>query len=148
MAELTGTVRRTHDGAEYVMRLTMAGFAQLQSEFGNDFVQQLEGPKEQQLEEHEEQQLEGPKEQQLEEREEQQGPYIPPMGICLRIVEVALRKGMPDLDEARYADIADEIFTADPKIIGVLVRAAFPQAEEPESGNGEPAGKRRGKKAD
>lgn len=123
MADITGTVRRTHDGAEYVMRLTMAGFAQLQSEFGNDFVQQLEAP------------------------EGHQGPYMPPMGICLRIVEVALRKGMPDLDEARYADIADELFTADPEIIGVLVRAAFPQSEEADPGNGELAGKRRGKKA-
>lgn len=109
MADVTGTVRVTHEGAEYTLRLTMGGLATLQAEFGRDLGGLLNQKK-------------------VEAIEEGGEDEIPDFKTLLRIVEVALAKGMPALEPARVTDIADNLLTADQGILGRLLESAFPDA--------------------
>jgi hypothetical protein len=108
MADVTGTVRVTHDGAEYTLRLTMRGFAKLQAEFGRDLGGLLT---------------------------KQQTETIPDYNTVLRIVEVALETGMPKLEPDRVVAIADELVTADQSLFGRVFEGAFPEAAAAASGN-------------
>jgi len=102
MSDVTGTVRATLSGAEYTLRLTMRGLAQLQSEFGKDLGGLLSG---------------GFK-----------SGDMPDFTIPLRVVEVALLRGMPDLQADRVKDIADDLLTGDQGLVARLMVAAFPDA--------------------
>lgn len=60
---------------------------------------------------------------------------VPSMRFALDAVRIALIKGGTDATAA--ADIADEMMTADPGLIGRLLGAAFPSDKGAPSGNGE-----------
>jgi len=109
MADITGTLRATLGGAEYTLRLTMRGIAMLQSEFGPDLGGLLSG--------------------------KFQDGAIPDFNIVLRVVEVALAKGMPDLTADRLREIADDLVTSDQTIVARIMQAAFPDAAKDAPGN-------------
>jgi hypothetical protein len=98
MADITGTVHADHGGKRYALRLTMRGLAELQAEFGQD----LGG-----ITTHGE------------------GAF-PNMAPILRLVELSLRKGQPDMSPETAADLADEMLTADIAIVQRILTAAFP----------------------
>jgi hypothetical protein len=113
MASILGELEVTHGGATYRLRLTMRGIATLQDEFGNDIGGILD-------------MSEG---------------GIPNMNICLRVVELALKRFHPDAD----ADLADDILSDDMSIFGKLIAAAFPSAAEvqPDQAGAQGRGKNR-----
>jgi hypothetical protein len=100
MADVTGTVRATLGQNEYTLRLTMRGLATLQGEFGADLGGLLSGKV-----------AEG---------------AIPDFNIMLRVVEIALAKGMPDMTADRVRDVADDLVTDDQTILERIMQAAFP----------------------
>lgn len=60
---------------------------------------------------------------------------VPSMQFALDAVRIALVKG--GTDAAAADDLADEMMTADPGLIGRLLAAAFPADKGTPSGNGE-----------
>lgn len=99
MADMTGTVRREHDGRTYAMRLTPLGIAALQDKYGNNFLGELE-------------RTEG----------------LPNLRLFVDIVTQALLKGeaMPH-DEAQ--SVADDLIGRDLTLPMDVVKAAFPDPE-------------------
>lgn len=99
MADVTGALRRQHDGREYELRLTFGAIAGLQATHGNDLGGLLaEGG------------ITG----------------TPPFALLLDIVSAALRKGQRDMGRAEADELADELLTADPQLFAALLKAAFP----------------------
>ena len=97
MAKMLGDVNVSVGGQEYCLRLTMRGIATLQDEFG----------------------------QNLEPILALQPGELPHFGVCLRVVELALKRYHPDAGP----DVADDILTQDMTIFGTILEAAFPQSE-------------------
>src|SRR5690606_10942214 len=100
MADVTGALHHEFNGRGYTLRLTLGGIAKLQAKHGNDVGGLFaEGG------------IEG----------------VPPFGIMIDVVAAALEKGerLPG-DEA--ADLADDMLTADPRLVERLIAAAFPSA--------------------
>lgn len=108
MANITGEITTTVAGKEYVLRLTMRGLATLQDEYGQDLAPILSVKPGQ----------------------------MPHFGICLRLVELALKKRHPDATP----DLADDILTEDPEIVGRIIQAAFPDADSKAAGKQRAAG--------
>lgn len=112
MTDPTGAVEVEHGGKAYCLRLTMRGIARLQAKHGRNLAGLLDGT----------------------------AGTFPDMGAVLDIVSEALQKGSAiEADEAD--DLADELATADPMIVGRIVTAAFPEQTE---GNGKTKGAKRG----
>jgi hypothetical protein len=98
MAKMLGEVDVTVGGKEYCLRLTMRGIAALQDEYG----------------------------QGLEPILNIKAGELPHFGVCLRVVELALKRHHPEAT----ADDADDILTQDMTIFGKVIEAAFPVPEE------------------
>lgn len=98
MADVTGALHHEFGGRTYALRLTLGGIAKLQGKYGNDLGGLLTGK------------VEG----------------TPPFGIMIDMVAAALEKGerLP-ADEA--ADLADDMLTADKRLVEGLMKAAFPE---------------------
>lgn len=110
MADVTGTLHHEHGGKTYTLRLTWGVLGALQEKHGDDFLDRLDVP---------------------------QGK-LPPFNLLIDVAAMALAKGEGlKPDDAR--DLADDIITSDPEVIGRLMAAAFPDA----GGNGKAAGKRK-----
>lgn len=103
MPDVTGTIRAEHDGKTYALRLTMRSFAELQAKHGANVAGILDGT----------------------------AGAMPSFAALIDVVSLALQRAeaMP----AEEADrLADELLTADIKLVERLIAAAFPDAE----GNG------------
>lgn len=66
------------------------------------------------------------------------GNGIPDFAAILRIVEVALERGTPSLSPDQVKELAEDMANGD--LVGAIVKAAFPDAQEDQGGNGK-AGK-------
>jgi hypothetical protein len=99
MTDPTGAVEVEHGGETYSLRLTMRGIARLQAKHGRNLAGMLDGT----------------------------AGDIPDMTAVLDLVSEALQKGQ-GLKPAEADDLADEIATADPLIIGTIIAATFPDA--------------------
>jgi hypothetical protein len=108
MAKMLGEVDVSVGGKEYCLRLTMRGIATLQDEFG----------------------------QGLEPILNIKPGELPHFGVCLRVVELALKRHHPDAT----ADDADDILTQDMAIFGKVIEAAFPVPEDDTAGKKKAAG--------
>lgn len=109
MKNPTGSFEYEFDGETYELRLTMRGLARLQAKHGRTLGGTLDGTV----------------------------GDIPDMNIVLDIVSEALQRG--GMDAKKADDLADEIATADPSIVGEIMATAFPDPE----GNA-PKAKRKG----
>lgn len=109
MADVTGTLHHDFGGKSITLRLTWTVLAELQARHGKDFIQRLE----------------------IQEGE------MPDFGMIVDIVTRALMRGenMPESDAAL---LADDMLTADPSMLGRLMKSAFPEAQA--AGNGAKAG--------
>lgn len=105
MADPTGTVEVEFGGETYCLRLTMRGIARLQAKHGRNLAGMLDGS----------------------------AGAIPDMEAVLDLVSEALQKGQ-DMKPAEADDLADEMATADPLLVGRIIAAAFPDPE----GNAKP----------
>ncbi|MFC3059515.1 hypothetical protein [Paenirhodobacter populi] len=110
MADVTGALHHTFGGKEYTLRLTWGVLAEIQAAHGDDFLDRLSN----------------------------QDGKTPPFALMIDIAAKALAKGekMPAIEAS---DLADDMLTADPELIGRLMVAALPDA----SGNAVGAGKRK-----
>lgn len=110
MADVTGTLHHEYGGKTYTLRLTWGVLGALQAKHGDDFLERLDVP----------------------------NGKLPPFNLLIDVAAMALAKGekMAE-DEAR--DLADDIITSDPEVIGRLMTAAFPDAV----GNGAAQGKKK-----
>jgi hypothetical protein len=100
MSDPTGTLEVEHGGETYSLRLTMRGIARLQAKHGRNLAGMLDGT----------------------------AGSFPDMSAVLDIVSEALQKGH-GMKADKADDLADEIATADPTIVGAIVNAAFPDPE-------------------
>ena len=100
MTDPTGAIEVEHGGKTYCLRLTMRGIARLQAKHGRNLAGMMDGT----------------------------AGNFPDMAAVLDIVSEALQKGH-GLKADQADDLADEIATADPQIVGLIVNAAFPSAE-------------------
>lgn len=104
MADVTGTVRASHDGKTYALRLTMRSFAELQARHGANVAGLLDGT----------------------------AGAVPSFAALIDVVSLALQRG-----EGMAADeadrLADELFTADARLVERLIAASFPD----QVGNGQ-----------
>lgn len=98
MADVTGALHHDFGGRGYSLRLTLGGIAKLQGKHGNDLGGLLTGTAE----------------------------GTPSFAIMIDMVAAALEKGerLP-ADEA--ADLADDMLTADKRLVERLMKAAFPE---------------------
>ena len=101
----TGAVEITFGGETYCLRLTMRGIARLQAKHGRNLAGMLDGT----------------------------SGAIPEMDAVLDLVSEALQKGH-DMPAKEADELADEIATADPLIVGRIIAGAFPDPE----GNAKP----------
>lgn len=101
MAMMTGEISARLGDAEYTLLLSMRGVSKLQAEFGDDFLQQLQSANDK----------------------------LPPMDLCLRVVEIALDRHHKGAD---IAGIADDLLTADLGLVRRIFEATFPSDEAPE----------------
>lgn len=101
MTDPTGVMEVEFGGKAYSLRLTMRGIARLQVKHGRNLAGMLDGT----------------------------AGSFPDMGAVLDIVSEALQKGS-GLEAEKADDLADELATADPMIVGRIVSAAFPDATE------------------
>lgn len=108
MKNPTGALEYAFDGETYEMRLTMRGLARLQAKHGRTLAGVLDGS----------------------------AGDIPDMAVVLDIVSEALQR--TGMDAKKADDLADEIATADPEVIGAIMATAFPDTE----GNAKPKAKR------
>lgn len=99
MADITGTLHHSFDGKDYRLRLTWGVLADLQDEYGDDFLSRLEP-------------AEG---------------KAPPLRLMIGIVAKALVKG-ERMAPAEAEDLADDMLTSDPDIVPRLMQGAFPAA--------------------
>ncbi len=99
MSDVTGTLRRTHAGREYELRLTFGAIAGLQADHGVDLGGLLS---------------------------EDGITGVPPFGLLLDIVSAALRKGQRDMARPEADELADELLSADPQLFAALLKTAFP----------------------
>lgn len=99
MADVTGTLRREHDGKTYALRLTPLGIAALQDEFGVDFIAKLGD-----------------------------GSTMPNMRLFVRIVQHALVKG-EGMSLADAQALADDMLASEMGLPMRVMNAAFPQGE-------------------
>jgi hypothetical protein len=111
MTDPTGAVEVEFGGKSYSLRLTMRGIARLQAKHGRNLAGLLDGT----------------------------AGDVPDMGAVLDLVSEALQKG-EGIAAAEADELADELATANPMIIGLIVTAAFPDPE----GNGKTKGAKRG----
>ena len=100
MADPTGVVEVEHGGETYSLRLTMRGIARLQAKHGRNLSGMLDGS----------------------------AGDVPDMAAALDVVSEALQKGQ-GLPAKEADDIADELATADPMIVGRVLDGAFPDAD-------------------
>jgi hypothetical protein len=100
MTDPTGAIEVEHGGETYCLRLTMRGIARLQAKHGRNVAGMLDGT----------------------------AGDMPDMAAVLDIVSEALQKGH-GMKATEADDLADEIATADPLIVGSIMVAAFPSAE-------------------
>ncbi|MCJ8138433.1 hypothetical protein [Falsirhodobacter halotolerans] len=108
MSDVTGAYHHAFGEKTYRLRLTLGGIAKLQGRHGDDLGGLLSGK--------------------YAKKEGDMGPApIPPFGIMLDVVAVALEKGeaLP-ADEA--ADLADDLMTADRNVFSHVMTAAFPDS--------------------
>lgn len=111
MTDVTGTLHHSYGGKEFILRLTWGVLAKLQAKHGENFLDRLNA-------------IDG---------------KLPPFGLMLDIVSESLVKGGSDAESA--PELADDMLTADPGLIGRLMAAAFPDAA------GNVAGRRQEKNA-
>lgn len=104
MSDVTGALHHQFGGKEYTLRLTLGGIGKLQGKHGNDLGGLLSG----------------------------KVSDVPPFGIMIDMIAVALEKGSK-LPASEAADLADDMMTADKGVFERLMKAAFPDA----SGNAE-----------
>jgi hypothetical protein len=97
MAKMLGDLTVSVGGQEYCLRLTMRGIATLQDEFG----------------------------QNLEPILNVKAGQLPHFGVCLRVVELALKRYHPEAGP----EVADDILSEDMMIFGRLLDTAFPAVE-------------------
>jgi secreted protein with Ig-like and vWFA domain len=102
MKNPTGSLEYEFGGESHEMRLTMRGIARLQAKHGRTLAGVLDGTV----------------------------GDIPDMAVVLDIISESLQRA--GMDAAKADDLADEIATADPAIIGSILQTAFPDTE----GNG------------
>ena len=106
MSDITGTIHEVYDGKSYDLRLTMRGIATLQSEYGNNVAGLLDGS----------------------------AGDLPDFNALLSLVSIAIQKGS-GMDAGAADDLADDLLTKDPEIVGRIISAAFPDEKEQKSGN-------------
>lgn len=94
-----GSIEVEHGGKPYTLRLTMRGIGRLQNKHGRNVAGLFDGT---------------------------EGGF-PDMNAVLDLVSEALQRGH-GLDADKADDLADEIATADPMIVGKITKAAFPDA--------------------
>lgn len=109
MTDPTGAVEVELGGETYSLRLTMRGIARLQAKHGRNLAGMLDGT----------------------------AGDVPDMEAVLDLVSEALQRGH-GLPAKEADDIADELATANPMIVGTILAGAFPDAE----GNARPKAKR------
>lgn len=117
MAAFTGELNVAHNGRDLTLRLTLAGLARLQDKYGPDIAGLLD-----------------------ENRSDEE---ILPFGIMLDVISVSLQKGMR-MPEDEAEELADDILSADPDVLGRLLSAAFPSAATKTGGR--PSGKGRARR--
>ena len=100
MIDPTGAVEIEFGGKTHSLRLTMRGIARLQAKHGRNLAGMLDGT----------------------------AGDVPDMGAVLDLVSEALQKGS-GLKAPEADDLADELATADPLIVGKIIAAAFPDPE-------------------
>ena len=100
MTDPTGVVEVTLGEVTYSLRLTMRGIARLQAKHGRNLAGMLDGS----------------------------AGDVPDMAAVLDLVSEALQKGQ-GLAAKEADEIADELATADPLIVGRILAGAFPDAE-------------------
>lgn len=98
MKNPTGSLEYAFGGNSYEMRLTMRGIARLQAKHGRTLGGLLDGT----------------------------AGDIPDMGVVLDVVSESLQR--TGMDAAKADDLADEIATADPMVVGSIMETAFPDA--------------------
>ena len=98
MADVTGTVHVDHGGKRFALRLTMRALAELQAEFGQD----------------------------LGGISSQGEAAFPNMAPLLRMIELALIKGQPEMSPETARDLADDMLTRDIGLVQKVLAAAFP----------------------
>lgn len=111
MIDPTGALEVEHGDKTYCLRLTMRGIARLQARHGRNLAGLLDGS----------------------------AGDIPDMAAVLDLVSEALQKG-EGIKAAEADDLADELATADPMVVGRILGAAFPDLE----GNAPKKGAKRG----
>ena len=100
MTDPTGTIEVEHGDATYTLRLTMRGIARMQVKHGRNIAGMLDGT----------------------------AGSFPDMNAVLDIVSESLQRGH-GLNAKQADDLADELATADPAIVGRIMSAAFPDIE-------------------
>ena len=98
MADVTGALHHDFGGRGYTLRLTLGGIAKLQGKYGNDLQGLLTG----------------------------EAAGTPPFGVMIDMVAAALEKG-EGLSPGEAADLADDMLTADKRLVERLMKAAFPE---------------------
>jgi hypothetical protein len=106
MADPTGILRVTVNGAEYKLHLGWSVLAELQDRHGQDFLMQVSPP-------------DGAPEN-----------WLPPLRIVVDVIEGALQRYHPE-EASRW--LADDILANCPGVLGRLMATAFPEQKE---GNG------------
>lgn len=106
MIDPTGAVEIEFGGKTLSLRLTMRGIARLQAKHGRNLAGMLDGT----------------------------AGDVPDMGAVLDLVSEALQKGS-GLKAPEADDLADELATADPLIVGRIIGGAFPDALSEPEGN-------------
>lgn len=99
MKNPTGALEYDFNGETYELRLTMRGLARLQAKHGRTLGGILDGT----------------------------AGSIPDMAVVLDIVSEGLQRTGMKADKAD--ELADELATADPEIVGAIMATAFPDAE-------------------
>ena len=100
MTDPTGVVEVEFGGETYSLRLTMRGIARLQAKHGRNLAGMLDGT----------------------------AGAMPDMAAVLDLVSEALQKGH-GMKAGEADELADELATADPMIVGTILAGAFPDAE-------------------
>ena len=100
MIDPTGAVEVEFAGETYSLRLTMRGIARLQAKHGRGLAGMLDGT----------------------------AGDVPDMAAVLDLVSEALQKGQ-SIKAAEADELADELATADPGIVGKILAGAFNGSE-------------------
>lgn len=103
-AQITGEITASFGGHEYRLMLGLRGFGQLQGEYGADLSPLMQMGEDGQ---------------------------IPDINVLLRVVDIALMRHHPDVDE----DVAEGLLMQDISLPGKLLAGAIPMPED-SGGNG------------